>query len=628
MKKFKYIIKKLGLDQNAIYPLALTLFVMVFLLQHTFHTYEAHFYDLWTRLDFVSRAKNNYSMIYMHEDTDQFLGEVYPYSYATHRKLIKNVFRDKPKAILYFLDFKEPITEDEKKHYDLFIQELSEIKKAIPIRIATSMNFWGEQLPPEQLQPFGYSVGIINEESEDYAQDPVNRRILLNVSGEDTVHLWAANELRKMDKKEPLDAKFISGSYYDDSSDATFAYFKFPFNVLKDSSLLTSIPINRVVGDNIKPDYFKNKIVLVGHQYSSRPGDYALTPFSKDIKVSKLLLHASMIESLYQNKTISIIPMFLSGTITLLLVFLLSVAISRTNPVRGIVFIASSAIGFVFIAFLCFVLLGLWLKVIHHIIAVTLVYYIWVPFRAIAEYQRSYAIQEETKLRKKVDGLKQNFISLMSHDLKTPVAKITGLAENIMMKLEPGHVDIRKNIVQLLDSTQELNSFITAILDLTKIESQNIKLNLQSKDINSIILQIVEKLEDLAESKGMTLNVEQGPLYPIMIDTLLIHRVISNLVENAIKYASEGKKILIKTWDDPQYVYIQVQDWGSGIPREDLPNIFEKFYRVKNDSSHKIKGTGLGLYLVKYFIELHQGEIHVESKVGEGTIFTMKLLNK
>ena len=628
MKKIKELLQKFSLDQNIIYPLILTIVVMIFVLQHSFYPYEAGFYDMWSKADFISQSKNDYAAVYMDESTDQFLGEVYPYSYATHTKLLQNILKDKPKAIIYFLDFKEPISEDEKKHYENFIFTLGQIKE-IPIRISTSMDIWGEQLPPEKLQRFGYSLGLINEESEDFAQDSVTRKIILNVSGEDSIHLWVANELRKISQKPILDAKFVSGSYYDSIADATFAYFRFPFNPLENKSKkLITIPINRVVGENIRSDFFKDKIVVIGHQYLSRPDDYALTPFDKEQKGSKLLIHTSMIESLYQDKTVGIVPTAITGTLTLLLVLFLSIVISKTNPMKGIVFIASSALIFVTIAFLSFIVLGLWIKVMHLILAVTLVYYIWVPFRAIAEYQRGYAIQEESKIRKKVDGLKQNFISLMSHDLKTPVAKISGLAENIMMKLDPSNLELKKNMIQLLDSTQELNSFITAILDLTKIESQNIKLNLQSKDINTISLQIVEKLQDLAGDRGMTIETELSPLYPIMVDTLLMHRVISNLVENAIKYAANGKKILLKTWDDQQFVYIQVQDWGNGILNEDLSNIFEKFYRVKNDASHQIKGTGLGLYLVKYFVELHQGDISVDSTVGVGTTFTIKLQNK
>ncbi len=305
MKKLKELLKRFGLDQNIIYPLTLTLVVMIFLLQHSFHAYEAGFYDLWSKMDFVARSKNNYAAVYMDESTDQFLGEVYPYSYATHTKLLKNLLRDKPKAIFYFLDFKEPLSDDEKKHYESFIQLLSDARAKIPIRLATSMDIWGEQLPPEKLQPFGYSLGLVNEESEDYAQDSVSRKIILNVSGEDTIQLWAANELRKISQLPLLDAKFISGSYYDAIADATFSYYRFPFNPMdSNNKKIVVLPINRVVGDNIRPDYFQEKIIVVGHQYLSRPDDYALTPFSKDSKASKLVLHAAMIEALFQNKTI------------------------------------------------------------------------------------------------------------------------------------------------------------------------------------------------------------------------------------------------------------------------------------------------------------------------------------
>ena len=91
---------------------------------------------------------------------------------------------------------------------------------------------------------------------------------------------------------------------------------------------------------------------------------------------------------------------------------------------------------------------------------------------------------------------------------------------------------------------------------------------------------------------------------------------------------SHGKQIKITTEDDEKWVYITIEDDGKGISQEDLDNIFEKFYRVKDDESHKIKGSGLGLYLVKYFIELHQGMISVESNLNEGTKFLIKLKNE
>jgi signal transduction histidine kinase len=215
----------------------------------------------------------------------------------------------------------------------------------------------------------------------------------------------------------------------------------------------------------------------------------------------------------------------------------------------------------------------------------------------------------------------------MSHDLKTPVAKISGIADILKIKFN-NTAEQTELIENVIGSTKELNDFINSILDLTKIESQNLTLQKESKDINKIIENIVSKLEFQANSKQMVLETDLAPLYPIQFDTVLMNRVISNLIENAIKYAGKGKTILVKTWDEPEWVYIEVRDNGLGIGAEDLAHIFDKFYRVKNDSTHAIKGSGLGLYLVKYFIELHHGVITATSKLGEGTSFIIKLKNE
>src|SRR5690606_33896125 len=136
------------------------------------------------------------------------------------------------------------------------------------------------------------------------------------------------------------------------------------------------------------------------------------------------------------------------------------------------------------------------------------------PFRAIEEYQTRYAIQEETKLLKQVDNLKQNFISLMSHDLKTPVAKIAGIVDLLKMKLGPQN-EANDLIQKISDSTKELNSFINSMLDLTKIESQTLTIKKESKDLNKIIEATVEKLQFEANVKNIQLLEDLSPLYPI-----------------------------------------------------------------------------------------------------------------
>jgi len=215
----------------------------------------------------------------------------------------------------------------------------------------------------------------------------------------------------------------------------------------------------------------------------------------------------------------------------------------------------------------------------------------------------------------------------MSHDLKTPVAKIAGIADILRVQYDNAP-DQRVLLDNIINSTKELNNFITSILDLTKIESRNITLRIESKDINTFVDSTVDKLMFEAKEKNMNIIKDLAPLYPIKVDVDLINRALANLIGNAIKYAGEGKQINVKTWDDDQWVYIEIKDNGKGIREDDLEYIFDKFYRVKDDESHQIKGSGLGLYLVKYFIELHHGTIEVESVLDEGTTFLIKLKNE
>lgn len=148
------------------------------------------------------------------------------------------------------------------------------------------------------------------------------------------------------------------------------------------------------------------------------------------------------------------------------------------------------------------------------------------------------------------------------------------------------------------------------------------------KDINLLIESVVDDLEYTATQKNVRIETELAPLYPIEIDVTLITRVISNLIENALKYSGDNTAVEIKTWDDEAWVYVEIKDNGVGIPEEELANVFEKFYRIKNDANHSIKGTGLGLYLVKYFVELHGGKISASSVLGKETKFLVKLINK
>ncbi|MEH0860159.1 MULTISPECIES: ATP-binding protein [Halobacteriovorax] len=615
------------LDYTKYYPALFTIVFLLVLFQYKFPTIEAIFYDLRLKTDFSLNKDDRIVLIKIDEESDEFLGESYPYTYTTYLKLFRKVLKDKPAIINFFGDLSAPLNEREANSLELLHDEIKAyVKQGGLYRYGTELDAWGERLPPQQLRDLGYSPAIVNIDSKLFAKDDVVRRMVLNISGEETLSFWTANEWRILHGKEPLILNNLKSAYYMPEADASFSLFRYPLRKLKH---VEKLPVHRVVVGNIPPGYFNGKIVLIGPAYISNLGHYAKTPFDKDQRRSpKLEIHANMTKSLIENKLVYAIPMWVTKLISMLIGIILSIVISRIQPVKGLVTTVAIIFSTILISYLIFIAFGLWLYITHILLTVFVVYYIWVPFRAIGEYQRRYKIQEETKLLKRVEDLKQNFISLMSHDLKTPVAKIAGVADNMLQKNRGGETYVHEGLKTIIDSTKELNNFITSILDLTKVESRNISLNLQSKDVNKVIDDCVNSLSYLARSKEMKINTELGPLFPIEIDTSLVNRIISNIVENSIKYAGIGKVIDIKTWDDDTWVYIEISDNGVGMGQNDVDNIFEKFYRVKNDASHTIKGSGLGLYLVKYFVELHGGEISVTSQIGEGTSFLIKFLNK
>ena len=157
-----------------------------------------------------------------------------------------------------------------------------------------------------------------------------------------------------------------------------------------------------------------------------------------------------------------------------------------------------------------------------------------------------------------------------------------------------------------------------------RVESRDFKINKQSADINEIIFQVSERLKPLAVAKNIKLELFLEPMFLIEFDVTLITEVLLNLIENAIKYTSNGGLVTVKSFETEHELIIEIKDTGEGIALEDQPNIWKKFVRGQNQDL-KSKGTGLGLYLVKYFIELHSGQISFKSELGKGTTFYMSL---
>jgi signal transduction histidine kinase len=210
--------------------------------------------------------------------------------------------------------------------------------------------------------------------------------------------------------------------------------------------------------------------------------------------------------------------------------------------------------------------------------------------------------------------------------LNTPIARIQGMAEMALSDPQSQMTGDQKDALgTIMRSSEELGRFIGSILDLSRIESKEVKLQKTSRDINSVLKEVIKKYEFNARLKNIKFVPRLDPLFSVKVDVDLIRQVFANLIENAIKYSPNDATVVVSSKEENQMIRVAVTDNGPGIPHDEVDNIFLKFYRSKAAKASPIKGSGLGLYLAKYFVELHGGDITVESAQQKGTTFTVQL---
>lgn len=221
-----------------------------------------------------------------------------------------------------------------------------------------------------------------------------------------------------------------------------------------------------------------------------------------------------------------------------------------------------------------------------------------------------------------VNKLKGHFIANISHELKTPINVILCATQ----LLESENYINSKSTEIIKDNCCRLIRLINNIIDVEKSELNDLKLNLDVNNIVSATEELVMSIIPYAEKKNLNLIFDTDKEEVIMnIDISKFERVILNLVSNAIKFSKENSNIYVKVISGDNYVDVIIEDNGEGIPKEDIPKIFEKFMQVDNTLTRKNEGSGIGLSIVKSFVELHNGEIMVESEINKGTKFTVRL---
>jgi signal transduction histidine kinase/uncharacterized membrane protein len=233
------------------------------------------------------------------------------------------------------------------------------------------------------------------------------------------------------------------------------------------------------------------------------------------------------------------------------------------------------------------------------------------------------AMQDITYL-KELDEMKSDFVATVSHDLRSPLSAIEGYTD-LLKEVGPLNAQQRQFVGRVKAATANMTQLITDLLDLGKIEA-GLEMEMTPCDLEHIINLIVTSLQGWAERKGIELRVELPENVPtVRGNSTRLLQVLTNLVDNALKYTPEGGKVTVGLAVENGSVTVCVKDTGIGIGPDDLPNIFDKFYRVETEETHDIAGTGLGLAIAKSVVEMHSGRIWAESKPGVGSTFCFTL---
>ncbi len=225
-----------------------------------------------------------------------------------------------------------------------------------------------------------------------------------------------------------------------------------------------------------------------------------------------------------------------------------------------------------------------------------------------------------------IDQSRQEFVSNVSHELKTPLTSMKVLADSLIGMGEDAPVELYREFIN--DISQEIEretGIINDLLTMVKMDKSSVTLNITTVNVNELVESILKRLRPIAEKQDVELVLESFRPINAEIDEIKMSLAISNLIENGIKYNNPGGFVHISLNSDHRYFYIKVEDSGMGIPEDSLDMIFERFYRVDKSHSREIGGTGLGLAITHMAIIMHSGEIKVASTVGEGTTFDVRI---
>lgn len=232
-------------------------------------------------------------------------------------------------------------------------------------------------------------------------------------------------------------------------------------------------------------------------------------------------------------------------------------------------------------------------------------------------------VQDLTR-QKQIESMRRDFISNVSHELRTPLAALKALTETLLQGALNDPPAARRFLERTEKEVDALSLIVSELLELSRIESGRVPIQLKPTHAQDIVLAAVERLRLQAERAGISITLDVGPDLPLVIaDSERLEQVLVNLLHNAIKFTPSGGKIHVQAVSKGKMMEFSVRDTGIGIPAEDMPRIFERFF--KTDRSRADSGTGLGLSIARHLVEAHAGKIWAESIEGEGSTFYLMI---
>ncbi len=230
------------------------------------------------------------------------------------------------------------------------------------------------------------------------------------------------------------------------------------------------------------------------------------------------------------------------------------------------------------------------------------------------------AVLRDLTERERIEKTRRDFIANVSHELRTPLTSIQGYAETLLDST-PDHDHIHEFLEIIRKNAARMSRLTEDLLTLARVESGEQRFDVQPSSPGDLLHEVVQSFSTMAQAQGLELVVENGAASVVKADREAIHQVFANLVDNALKYAATGGRIVLGARTKGNLVEFYVQDFGPGIPSEHLPRLFERFYRVDKARSRESGGTGLGLAIAKHIVLAHGGTIRAESELNHGSTF-------